>query len=80
MHIDRCYCYKKTFAELRSVSEETGACSVNELQKQVVFGQNCRLCHPYVRRMLRTGETAFDRVIREEDEPAPTDSQPLSEK
>jgi len=78
MHIDRCYCFQKTFAELRSVSEDARASSVQELQEHVVFGQNCRLCHPYVRRMLRTGETRFNHVIRDEDEPAGRDSQPLS--
>ena len=69
MIIDRCYCFQKRFAELKSVAEDTGASSVDDLQQQVVFGQNCKLCHPYVRRMLRTGTTTFRQVIREEDEP-----------
>lgn len=69
MIIDRCYCFQKRFAELKSVAEDTGASNVDDLQKQVVFGQNCKLCHPYVRRMLRTGNTTFRQVIREEDEP-----------
>ena len=50
-------------------AKETGADSVAALQDEVTFGQNCQLCHPYVRRMLRTGEVAFDEVIRAEDEP-----------
>ncbi len=65
MEIDRCYCFQRTFAELKAVAEETGAASVEELQAHVMFGQNCRLCHPYVRRMLHTGETVFDEVIEE---------------
>ncbi len=69
MVIDRCYCFQKRFAELKSVADDTGASSIDDLQKQVVFGQNCKLCHPYVRRMLRTGTTTFQQVIREEDEP-----------
>lgn len=69
MNIDRCYCFQQTFAHLKAVAEETGASTVAELQEHEVFGENCRLCHPYVRRMLRTGEVAFDRVIREENEP-----------
>lgn len=66
MTIDRCSCYGKTFAELKAVAEATGARSVEALQEHVTFGQNCRLCHPYVRRMLETGETVFHEIIEEE--------------
>jgi len=63
MPIDRCICYQTTFAELKTVAEETGAQSVEALQDHAVFGHNCQLCHPYVETMLATGETSFDRVI-----------------
>ncbi len=68
MRIDRCYCFRRTFAELKAVAEETGAATVEELQEHVSFGMNCRLCHPYVRRMLRTGETVFREVIEDDEE------------
>ena len=79
MRIDRCYCFAQRFADLQRVAERAGACSVPELQEAAAeagrpFGQKCRLCHPYVRRMLRTGETAFGRVVTEADEPAPAKS------
>ena len=70
MRIDRCICFQKTFDELKRAAEAHGASSLEALQAHVVFGQNCRLCHPYVRRMLRTGQTVFDRILTEEDEPA----------
>ena len=70
MTIDRCYCFKQTFAQLKAVAEARGAGSVEALQRHAVFGQQCRLCHPYVRRMLRTGQTAFHEIITEADEPA----------
>ena len=69
MHIDRCYCFQKTFAELKTVAEATGAAGVAALQEHVVFGQQCTLCHPYVRRMLRTGATVFHEIVTEADEP-----------
>lgn len=69
MHIDRCYCFRQTFATLKNVMEATGAASVEALQEHVQFGQRCKLCHPYVRRMLRTGTTVFQEIITEEDEP-----------
>jgi bacterioferritin-associated ferredoxin len=69
MIIDRCYCFQKRFAQLKTVADKTGAETVHDLQQRVEFGNNCGLCHPYVRRMLRTGDTTFQQVIREEDEP-----------
>lgn len=69
VHIDRCYCFGKTFAELKAVADATGAESVEELQDHATFGQRCQLCHPYVRRMLRTGRTVFHEIVTAEDEP-----------
>ena len=69
MQIDRCYCFQQRFSDLKSLANRYGVATVEELQHYVTFGQNCQLCHPYVRRMLRTGQTVFDEIIREEDEP-----------
>jgi bacterioferritin-associated ferredoxin len=66
VYIDRCYCFQVTFRELREKAAASGAASVEELQGEVTFGKQCRLCHPYVRRMLRTGETVFREVIVED--------------
>lgn len=60
MAVTRCVCFNKPFVVLRRVAETTGADSIEALQNEIVFGQNCRLCHPYVARMLATGETDFD--------------------
>ncbi len=73
MQIDRCFCFHATFATLADVADATGAATVAELQEHARFGQKCRLCHPYVRRMLRTGQTVFHQIITEADEPAPGD-------
>lgn len=66
VYIDRCHCFQITFAELREAAAASGAASVEELQEEMPFGKQCRLCHPYVRRMLRTGETVFREVIVED--------------
>jgi NAD(P)H-nitrite reductase large subunit len=65
MIIDRCYCYRKTFAELKEVAEVTGSSSIAELQSHIDFGLSCHLCHPYVNEMLKTGEVEFDHIIEE---------------
>jgi len=67
MRIDRCYCYQTSFETLKEVAEETEADSIEALQAHVLFGQNCQLCHPYVRRMLATGETVFREILEEGD-------------
>ena len=69
MHIDRCYCFQMTFAELNALAEATGADSVAALQEHVEFGRRCTLCHPYLRRMLRTGTTVFHEIVTKADEP-----------
>lgn len=66
MDIDRCYCYDQTFAHLKEVADETNASSIEDLQKHVTFGENCQLCHPYVRQLLTTGQTVFHEVLESE--------------
>ncbi len=63
MRIDRCVCFEKSFATLHEIAQRTRARSLEELQLHVVFGKGCQLCHPYVRRMLQTGETVFTEII-----------------
>jgi hypothetical protein len=54
---------------LAEIADQTGAETVDDLQVHVLFGQKCQLCHPYTRRMLRTGETVFHQIVTEADEP-----------
>ncbi len=61
--VDRCLCHGVTFEDLKKVADSKGIVELPDLQKVVPFGMNCGLCHPYVRRMLRTGEIAFDYLI-----------------
>lgn len=65
IRIDRCVCYNQSFSKLKKLAEKHNCTSVEELQEHVDFGMNCRLCHPYVKIMLKTGQTVFDHVISE---------------
>ncbi len=67
MKIDRCVCFQVTFSTLKGVAREVSCSRLEELQRHITFGQNCKLCHPYVRRMLETGETTFSEVLAEEE-------------
>ncbi len=64
--IDRCYCFGVLFSALEEISRETGAGSVEELQSKIVFGRQCELCHPYVRRTLETGQVVFHEIIEQD--------------
>ena len=67
MQIDRCVCYQKRFSELKEVAAATESVSVESLQLQVTFGAKCKMCHPYVKRMLATGETVFYQILTSGD-------------
>ena len=69
IRIDRCVCFKQRFAELKEVADTKGVGTLEELQEHVSFGLECGLCRPYVRRMLQTGQTVFDEIIADDDEP-----------
>ena len=71
IRVDRCFCFGRLFADLAETAEARGCATVAELQEHELFGEQCALCHPYVRRMLRTGETVFGEVVTDADEPAP---------
>lgn len=58
--VDRCVCYDVSFETLLESAKRHQCKTLVELQAHVEFGQRCRLCHPYVERMLETGETEFE--------------------
>ena len=60
--IDRCVCRNRRFAELLPEARDR-AWSLNELTRETGCGGQCGLCRPYLRRMLATGETAFDHIL-----------------
>ena len=53
-------CYPHSFAELKRLSQISGWQSVADITAAVGCGGGCGLCRPYLRKMLDTGETAFD--------------------
>ena len=64
IRIDRCVCYQKTFTELLQIAEEKNCQDIPSLQKQVLFGQKCQMCHPYVEAMLTSKQTVFHELLR----------------
>lgn len=60
--VTKCVCYDKLFSEMKLISEKYGLQSVGELKQYFLFGQNCKLCLPYVELMLKTGKTEFEPI------------------
>ena len=34
----------------------------DELKKHISFGENCKLCMPYIKLMIQTGKTEFEPI------------------
>ena len=49
------------------IADKFHARTIEDLQVHVTFGKNCQRCHPYVQKMLETGQTVFE-VIEETEE------------
>jgi bacterioferritin-associated ferredoxin len=63
--VDRCICRDLAFRELLPRARGRGW-SLQDLMSETGAGAQCGLCRPYLRRMLRTGETAFDQLLTED--------------
>ncbi|WP_373045900.1 hypothetical protein [Vulgatibacter sp.] len=64
-YVDRCYCEKKPFAELIATASREGLDLVG-LARREGCGTHCGWCVAYLRRALRTGETAFTELLAKE--------------
>jgi alpha-tubulin suppressor-like RCC1 family protein len=63
IRVDRCICHERTFEELKARAEEQGITTLEALLDAEDFGRTCHGCHPYVKRMLETGETVFTELL-----------------
>lgn len=58
MPVDRCVCHCVPFTELKELAE-AGMDTIDQLADETGCGTGCGMCEPYVRLMLKTGETSF---------------------
>jgi len=59
MSVDRCICHAISFDEIKKIADFQGYHSVEELQKENICSNNCKICRPYVSEVLKTGNTSF---------------------
>ena len=63
MLIDRCICFDVKFSEVKKIMEENDLKTIEEIQKLIDVSKNCKLCRPYIEKMIETGETEFNYII-----------------
>ncbi len=61
--IFRCVCFDRTFAELKEFTRAEPL-SLEQITARYGCGGSCKLCRPYIERMLQTGETEFREIIQ----------------
>ena len=62
--VSRCICRNTAFAELLPKAR-AHSWDLLALMGETGCGAQCGLCRPYLRRMLRTGETVFRELLTE---------------
>ncbi len=65
--VDRCVCYNRLFSEMQQIMIHNNLKTFDELKHQIQFGENCKLCVPYVKLMIQTGKTEFEPLQFSED-------------
>lgn len=61
--INKCVCFDTTFKEMKSIMKKYDLKNLNELRKVKEVGTNCKLCVPYIEKMISTGQTEFHEII-----------------
>lgn len=59
MPVDSCICHDISFVNLLKEAREKGITTIEELQEQKLSSTKCKLCYPYVKKMLENGKTSF---------------------
>ena len=62
IEVTKCICYDTTFEEMKSIMQKNKLNTVDELRNIKPVALDCRLCLPYVIKMIKTGETKFDLI------------------
>lgn len=73
MPIDRCVCKDITLDEMKTITAELRAQGLSDelllldqVEQRVGCGSMCGLCRPYIKLMIRTGQTQFAVLTVEE--------------
>lgn len=59
MSVNRCICHQILFSELRAMAHDKGFTQIEDFQRESICSTKCKLCIPYIKRMLQEGITEF---------------------
>lgn len=62
--VTKCICFDTTFEEMKEIMVANNIRTIDELRKIKTVASNCRLCVPYIERMIETGETSFEIILK----------------
>ena len=60
MPINRCVCHDITFREIKEIAERRSLPAIEDLREEKICSTQCKLCDPYIREMLKTGQVSFE--------------------
>lgn len=58
--VTKCICHNRSFEQIKAYAKRNRIDTVEELQERYICSCSCQQCLPYVKRMLKTGETSFE--------------------
>lgn len=58
--VNRCICSAISFDEVLEIAKEEKLSTIEELREKKVCCVNCKLCEPYIKKVLSTGQTIFN--------------------
>jgi len=57
--VKMCVCHRKKFEVILELAKEHNCRTIEEIKEADIACNGCGMCHPYVQKMLITGETRF---------------------
>lgn len=65
MPVNRCICHQISFSDIKTIANARGLTTVQELRAEKICSTNCRLCEPYIKMLLQSGNTSFKPILEE---------------
>lgn len=57
--VKMCVCHRKKFDLILELAEGKNLRTLDEIIEADIAGKGCGMCHPYIKKALKTGETRF---------------------
>jgi bacterioferritin-associated ferredoxin len=61
--ITKCICNDITFEKINKKINEKKIKRIEDLRKVMTVASNCKLCLPYINKMIETGQTSFENIL-----------------